>query len=352
MPRRSNQERERRRAEDERQRQRAVEAERRRQRAVSEQARERVNQGRWFHLGMAAIRGETRENGWTTEHAVRTLEGIRRHDTARVIDPTDKRFAEYKSGRTPANEALDQLKKDRELLDRGWSGTFIRVQGVRFERKLERELTKLAKEYPDQFDVVFVSREQAKIAVDKGRQLEQRERDQLSLFDETKIRQKELRRRELERMKEIKRTREAADKAEKAAKEKRAREEKERQQRERDAAAEQARQQRAREEQERQQQGRNLTAAEQAADARTREEADRAAAHERERQAREAREAYERAREQLPRELREIADLHRLTFPAPGDGTHGGPRPHNGQTRAGRESRARGRERDGRERER
>ncbi|MEU6564802.1 hypothetical protein [Nocardia nova] len=328
---------------------RRIEEERRRQQARSKEARERVNNGRWFHIGMAAMRGETRENGWVTEHTVRTLEGIRRHDTARVVDPSDKRFAEYKSGKTPANEALGQLEKDRELLAGGWSGTFIRVEGVRFDRKLERELAKLAREFPDQFDIVYVSREQAAIAIAKGKQLESRDRNQLSLFDEQKMRQKELRRREIERMKEVKRIREVAAKAEAAAKEKREREEKEREQRARDAAAA-ARQQRARDENERQQHIRSLAEAAESQDQRSRaESAERAAAQERAERERLAREAYERGRARLPSE---VADLLFRTYPAPGDEVHGGPGPHSGGTRGGAAERQRMRERDPRGRER
>ncbi len=330
------------RASDDRQRRRAEEERQRRAREAA-RARSRIDKGRWFHLGMAAKRGETRENGWVTEFQVNTLHGRRRLDTARVHDERNRHFAEYKSGRTPEKDALEQLKKDRELLEQGWCGTWVRVEGVNFGRSVEKELKKLERDFRDQFDVVFVTEQEAREAIQRGQELERRH--QRELFSGAELRAREERKRRLERLKEAERTRAAAAQAIEKKKQ-REREEQERRRARELAAAEQARQQRAREEQERQQQAREQSATAEQARAREREESDRAAAQQRERQ---AREAYERARLRLPRE---VSDLLARSYPVPGDEVRGGPGPHAGHTRAGRAERSRDpRERGGRERQ-
>ncbi|MBO0879025.1 MAG: hypothetical protein J2P17_01300 [Mycobacterium sp.] len=149
----------------------------------SREARERVDQGRQFQLGMADRRGETAQNGWRTEHSERSLG--RRYDTARVVDPTDRRFTEYKSGRTPTSETLAQLDKDERALERGWSGTWVRVAGVKFGREVEERLARLQRDFPDRFDVATVTKLEKEIAIDRGKELERG--GQLSLFDARRL---------------------------------------------------------------------------------------------------------------------------------------------------------------------
>lgn len=153
----------------------------------SQQARDRVDIGRWFQMGMAAMRGETAQNGWRTEHFERSLG--RRYDTARVVDPTDRRFTEYKSGRTPTRETLKQLGKDRQALERGWSGTWVRVADVHFSGKVEEKLRELQRDFRDRFDLVTVTEQQRRAAIDRGRELELG--GQLSLFDAGKLQEHE-----------------------------------------------------------------------------------------------------------------------------------------------------------------
>jgi hypothetical protein len=219
---------------------RQIEAQRRQEQERSKRARERVDQGRWFHLGMAAARGETAANGWKTEHLIKTLNGLRRHDTARVIDPADRRFAEYKSGRTPEKEALEQLAKDRAALNAGWSGTWVHVEGAKLGWRVTQELKRLQREFPDRFDVVVVSRQQAEQAIQRGKELE---RGQLELLDAAKLRKQAEQARTLEKAREAQRIRNNAQAAieKKNEERQRAEEQKTRAAREREAEAERAR---------------------------------------------------------------------------------------------------------------
>lgn len=196
-----------------------IQRKQRREQEAREKARARVDKGRWFHMGMAATRGETTANGWRTELPVRTLEGMRRYDTARTVDPTDKRFTEYKSGRTPERETLEQLAKDRDRIQNdGWSGTWVTVEGVKMPWRVSRELARLQREFPDRFDVVYVTKEQAERAILKGKELE---RQQLELFSGDKLRaqqervRQQERARAIERAKEAQRARDAAEAAKK-----------------------------------------------------------------------------------------------------------------------------------------
>ncbi|MBO0878973.1 MAG: hypothetical protein J2P17_01020 [Mycobacterium sp.] len=265
---------------------------RKRQEKEARKAKERVDRGRWFHLGMAAKRGETREHGWVTEHSVRTLNGLRRFDTARVIDPRHLEFAEYKSGNTPEDDALKQLAKDREMLERGWCGTWVRVEGFRFSPAVERELHELQRNFPDSFTVKTESRQAKQEAIDRGRDIEQ---GRLELFDSQRLRERERAREQRQRDLEAKRTREhAAREVEKAERERETKQ-REREERGREHDREQERDT-------------------------WREKPWRAPEHERDQRAREDR-GHEHAsdeREQpLDPGLARVVELHALSFPHP-----------------------------------
>lgn len=195
---------------DEETRRRADE-ERRRRRDMSNRARQRNDQGRQFHLGMAQIRGETRENGWRNEHVVETSLGDRRHDTARVVDPNDKQFSEYKNVRRLRDDprTLLQLAKDREQLEKGWSGNWVIPQAARIDPAIAKQLGLLLRDFPDRFTVVRVSEAERRQAVQVGKQLE-RNRNQLELVTADKLRDQERVRQRAERARQIARTQEAA----------------------------------------------------------------------------------------------------------------------------------------------
>ncbi|WP_280508022.1 hypothetical protein [Nocardia flavorosea] len=85
---------------DEQRRRRDIEHAHEEQRKRSERARKNNDQGRWFTLGMAEMRGETRHTGWQREQPMKLPSGReRKHDNARVVNELGGRdFTEYKSG--------------------------------------------------------------------------------------------------------------------------------------------------------------------------------------------------------------------------------------------------------------
>lgn len=219
--------------EDEERRRRYVEQERREQHGRSEQARKSNDIGRWFHNGIAEIRGETRENGWQSQRSVQLPSGRERiHDGARSLN--DNEFREYKRARIVGGEfVMEQISKEREHLqtDPKAKGAWVVIEGSP-DSAARRELEKLERDFQGRFQLIEITQKQADRAVELGKDLE-RNRDQLELLDSGKLRSQERMKEVRERDREKQRTREAAQ---------RAVEEREREQREREAI-ERARQQ-------------------------------------------------------------------------------------------------------------
>ncbi|WP_157124412.1 hypothetical protein [Nocardia pseudovaccinii] len=156
---------------------------------MSDYDEQRRENARLFHHGMAHQRGETPERGWRHEREVRTPDGYRRMDSSRVVDKDDRRFTEYKSGQVSGKTSREQVDKDIYLVrDEGWSGQWVTVAGERFDREIRDPLEKLAREFPERFQIVEVTKTQRLQAIELGRQLE-RDAPQLELFDVTQLRE-------------------------------------------------------------------------------------------------------------------------------------------------------------------
>ena len=171
-----------------------AEKERRRQQRAAHRARRHNERGRHFHLGMAQLRGETRENGWRHEQTVEIPGmGGRRHDTSRTVDPRDRQFTEYKSGETiRGKESLTQVQKDAHLVEQGWRGEWVMTDTAwkDIDRSIGRQLEQLQQQYPDRFRVDLISREQREQAIRLGKELD-RNRAQPELFDSRELRARE-----------------------------------------------------------------------------------------------------------------------------------------------------------------
>jgi uncharacterized protein YukE len=89
------------------------------------------------------------EPGFHNEVKVSTPSGNRVIDTA---DTATKTGYEYKSGSTPAKEALDQLAKDKDLLDDGWRLEWRVTDKLPSSVRLRLDELKL--EYPGRFNYV------------------------------------------------------------------------------------------------------------------------------------------------------------------------------------------------------
>ncbi|WP_433714143.1 hypothetical protein ACQP2U_08390 [Nocardia sp. CA-084685] len=150
----------------------------------------RREDAKYFHWGGAHSRGETPERGWRQEQEVPTPGGTyRRMDSSREVDPSDKRFTEYKSGQISGKTSREQADKDIYLVrDQGWSGQWVRVENERFDPDIRQPLEKLARDFPDRFQIVTVTRKQRTQFIELGRQLE-RDAPQLELFDATQLRE-------------------------------------------------------------------------------------------------------------------------------------------------------------------
>lgn len=336
--------------------------------------------GLLFELGRASLERETRENGWVSQFSMKVgRDDTRILDAARSKGPDGREVVgrERKSGKIRERTALRQLGLERELMDAGWltEHTWETVQGERIPPSVERELRAMQRDFPGRFHHRVISREDAAKAIWEGQRLLS---TQLAAWEKSELLErareaKEQSKQARQRLKELRekgaRDREKADRA-------RAKAERERAAREK---AEQERQQKARNRADRldntfqrfrdgAERGFDHAAdahrrADSLTDAHTRfrEAAERgrheAARRTREREAiereatriREARAAHERTLQRLPRE---VADVLRRSFPAPGDEWLHRVPPRDGSTRAGREERARARERsrDGRER--
>ncbi|NKY37619.1 hypothetical protein HGA13_31815 [Nocardia speluncae] len=121
---------------DEQMRRRAVERARKEQRERTAQGRKSNDIGRWFHLGIAEIRGETRERGWQSQRTVKLPSGRERiHDGARSLK--DHEFREYKNAQAVGGKfVMEQISKEREHLqtDPKAKGAWVVVRGPRTRR--------------------------------------------------------------------------------------------------------------------------------------------------------------------------------------------------------------------------
>lgn len=117
---------------DDERRRRAAELARNEQRDASDRGRQSNDEGRWFHYGIAELRGETRQNGWQHEQSLTLPSGRERiHDNSRVVN--EHEFREYKGGNHVRGEfVLEQISKEREALetDPKASGAWIVVEGA------------------------------------------------------------------------------------------------------------------------------------------------------------------------------------------------------------------------------
>lgn len=73
-------------------------------------------QQRLFELGMAQMRGETAETGWTMYQEFETPLGVRRYTNVRVLDDGRVQAREYRVNVNDPGTIFD-LEMDRYLLD-------------------------------------------------------------------------------------------------------------------------------------------------------------------------------------------------------------------------------------------
>lgn len=210
---------------------------RRQQREASERARKSQDLGRWFHYGMAELRGETRENGWLHEQPLKLASGRERiHDTALLVNEIGGRdFTEYKWGENVGGEfTMEQIAKEREVLqqDPNARGTWVLQQGAA-DSATRKELDALVRDFPGRFFVEEITKEQANKALEVGKDLE-RNRDQLELVNTRDLRRQQRIKERRERLREKERTQEAAQRA--VEQQKRERQTREAQQKQREAA--------------------------------------------------------------------------------------------------------------------
>ncbi|GAB2553673.1 hypothetical protein [Nocardia heshunensis] len=207
---------------DERQRRTAEAARREKEQQQRERERgKKANErGEHFHRGMAQERGETPERGWQHERTVQTSLGGRRHDTARVDkDGRTKEFTEYKNQRHVRADALMQLAKDREILERDAQarGTWVLREDSRVDPMVQRQLEKMQRLFGDRFVLELATREQAKHAQHIGKELERaKTRDQLELIPTEKLQAQQRAKERADRVREVARVQEAATRALKA----------------------------------------------------------------------------------------------------------------------------------------
>ncbi|WP_157106084.1 hypothetical protein [Nocardia sienata] len=198
--------------EEEERRRRAVERERKEQRTRSELGRKSNDIGRFFHNGIAQMRGETHQNGWQSQRSIKLPSGRERiHDGARSLN--DNEFREYKHAKTVGGEfVMEQISKDRENLqtDPKAKGAWVVIEGSP-DPAARRELEKLEREFEGRFQLIEITPEQARKAAEIGQDLE-RNPNQLELLDSGKLRARE-------RAKEMREKRQEKDRVQAAARE-------------------------------------------------------------------------------------------------------------------------------------
>jgi hypothetical protein len=188
--------------EEEERRRRAVERERVEQRKRSELGRKSNDIGRFFHNGIAQMRGETRENGWQSQSSIKLPSGRERiHDGARSLN--DNEFREYKGAKTVGGEfVMEQISKAK--------GAWVVIEGSP-DPAARRELEKLEREFEGRFQLIEITPEQARKAAEIGQDME-RNPNQLELLDSGKLRARE-------RAKELRERRQEKDRVQAAARE-------------------------------------------------------------------------------------------------------------------------------------
>ncbi|MFF0488068.1 hypothetical protein ACFYTQ_03510 [Nocardia sp. NPDC004068] len=162
---------------------------------------QRVQQkGNRFRDGMALLRGQTPARGYQKEVRLETSLGLRIADVANV---TTSRSSEYKAGGAQKDTTLQQLAKDERYIREtpGASVDWTIVQGARIDKEVHAKLRELEAKYPGQFKVQEISREQLRLALTVGKNLEKRR-----LAKEKEVR-------ELEKAKEEKRRQDEKTKA-------------------------------------------------------------------------------------------------------------------------------------------
>ncbi|MGK8485438.1 hypothetical protein [Nocardia asiatica] len=131
--------------------------------------------GNIFRDGMCQMLGRTEERGWKQERYYRTKHGARFHDSASV---RDRHAMEFKAGEV-RREALNQLKKDAQVVRDGWVVEWYVVAGAKIDSQVAAKLKALEARYPGQFLTVTVTREQFAKAIELGKQRErERAREQ------------------------------------------------------------------------------------------------------------------------------------------------------------------------------
>ncbi|MET8800837.1 hypothetical protein ABZV91_31215 [Nocardia sp. NPDC004568] len=231
-------------SEEEERRRRYVEQERREQRERSRRGRTSQDIGRWFHYGIAEMRGETPDRGWQHEVPQQLASGRRIHDAGRAINQYE--FREYKGARRLKADdfTLKQIKLDREALtiDKRAMGAWIVIEGAP-DQEIRKALDDMVRDFGDRFRVEEVTQEQARQAKKLGRELERsREQQQPELFKSSELRAKERIREVQKKAAERERTRAAAKEAlEKQERERQIREEQQRQREAVDRVAERVR---------------------------------------------------------------------------------------------------------------
>ncbi|WP_280417154.1 hypothetical protein [Nocardia carnea] len=191
-----------------------LESARREPREASQRGRKSQEIGREFQYGMAEIRGETPKNGWQHERPI-TLDGqTRKHDAARVNEKGGLEFREYKGGRNVGGElTMSQIAQDRRVLERDphATGLWIMRQGAAAPA-VRRELEKLFRDFPQRFQVVEVSNEQAKQARRVGQELG-RDRNQLELVNTEQLRRDQRAKERRDRIQQKQQVKEAVQRA-------------------------------------------------------------------------------------------------------------------------------------------
>ncbi|MGW5384163.1 hypothetical protein [Nocardia sp. NPDC003963] len=199
--------------EEEERRRRYAEQQRREQRERSALGRKSNDKGRWFHYGIAEMRGETPDKGWRHEVPQQLPSGEERHhDNSRAVN--DFEFREYKGAKRLRGEfTLKQIDKDREALtlDKKATGAWVVIEGSP-EPDIRRALDDMVRDFKGRFRVEEVTQEQANRAEKIGRDLE-RNRDQLELIPSKGLRAQQRLRELQERAAEKTRTQAAAREA-------------------------------------------------------------------------------------------------------------------------------------------
>ncbi|MEV3963677.1 hypothetical protein AB0M34_22760 [Nocardia sp. NPDC050193] len=137
---------------------------------------------------------------------------VRIHDNSRSVNAHE--FREYKgAGQVGGEFVMEQISKDGEYLrnDPKAKGAWVVIEGSP-DPVARRELEKLEREFEGRFELIEVTRAEAKRAREVGEALE-RDHDQLELFDSSMMRELQRAKEKRERSLEKRRVQEAAQRA-------------------------------------------------------------------------------------------------------------------------------------------